>query len=293
MSKRLTRTEAMKGTRLAQVVGVVCVAGALAVAAVGLPGVSAPPPVKAIELPDLSHEGAKDATGGQEKRRLNGAALASRLEMVSNRPRVPVVEPPVVETGNEDVPVVDVPPATEANIKYLGAVSLGVRRLALLTLEDRQSFVAVGGKIGEHTLDVIETEWVRLTLGGKEKIVTLSPKGEQVVTKASGASAGAGGRVNQPGNAARQGSQARPTAAQILAQRNSAPRSAVSQATPVTMSSPFPDPARSQRYQQFREKLMSSGEYSTEQEVNEAAIKLTEQEYVEGLIPGANPKGVK
>jgi hypothetical protein len=300
MSKPLTRLEAIKGTRIAQAIGAVCLIGALAVAAVGLPGVWAPPPAEALELPDVSPPGQNGSASDEAKRRVNGTALASRLDMVSNRPRVPVVDVPVMTTDIVELPVVDLPPEVEPGIKYLGNVTLGPRRMALISNDDKQSFVGVGGKVGDLTLDVIETEWIRLTSGSTEKIITLAPRGEQVVTRANGGGMGAQGGMsaqqmrNMQAGAARAGAQTRPTAAQILAQRSGTrvATPAANQATPFA-GSPFPDQPRNQRYQQYREKLMSSGEYSTEQEVNEAAIKLTEQEYVEGLIPGANPKGVK
>lgn len=249
-----------------------------------LPESSAP----SIDTATAPEAAAPEAAGRPD---IDFAGIAERLSMVGNKPSVPKVEaPPEVATAQPSQPA---PPSEAA--RYLGVVAMGSSRMALVAKDSKQSFVKVGDQLGEMTVREIRDESITFEGPGGRSVIDLSPKGTDIVTHAAGGTGGTGAAF--AGNPAAAAMAARTAAmrAQPGAPKASPPRPSPQmpgnfQATPMAN---FPhiqaDPARRQRFAELQAKLRSSGEYKSQIDIDEAAAKLTEEEFQNEALQ----KGIK
>jgi hypothetical protein len=138
--------------------GVFAVTGAAAVTVAGL-GVSrqtsdAPVELVADELPSLP----KDTSVAMAP--LDYAGSATRLGTASNAPRP--TPPPPPPTTDKVEPVAPPPAPVEAQLKYLGPVSLGEARLALMNVGGKQRFIGLNEMLEHERVAEIASEKVRL-----------------------------------------------------------------------------------------------------------------------------------
>ncbi|MBS0197660.1 MAG: hypothetical protein JSR77_12975 [Planctomycetes bacterium] len=287
----LDRQRAVARTRLAQAGVVACIALGGAIAAFGLPGVRPPAETEPLKVTELAPG---PTTSEAVKPSMNLSPIADRLALVSNHPVVPKVEE-VKTDGKTEAPPPP-PPAPVEDVKFLGLVHLGTARMALVAKADKQMFVSVGSKVGEDTVtEISETE---IKVG--TRTIKLSPKAATLITHAGSSSGGTGapgmpGMPGMPGgkNTGAMNFQNQAAANAALAARAAASKAGGIRPQPMPQgnysavpAAPFPDPARNGRYQQLIEKYRNAGEYKTELEVAEAAMKQTDQEAISGQIPG-------
>ena len=274
------------GRRTTTARGVAAALGVVAVAVlmIDLPGLGLPEAkVPSLEpaAPEAEAQAAASGPG------IDFAGIAERLSMVGNRPSVPKVEPVVTEgpKAPEPAPVEAVAEAT----RFLGVVAMGSVRMALVVSDSKQRFLKVGDQLGELTLRQIRDDSITLEGPGGRSVVDLAPKGTEIVTRAAGGGAGGGGGGGGPfaGNPAAAAMAARTAA--MRTQSNTAkltpPRPPPQmpgnfQAMPM---SNFPhiqaDPARRQRFAELQAKLRGTGEYKSQTDIDEAAAKMTEEEF--------------
>lgn len=154
----MDRANAKKMTLAAQGLaglGAIALVGA---AIVSVPGgaIEQPPAPGEVVLPDV----ASSAAGSQDQPppRADGASTAARLARVANHPKQPDAPEPAPTTPTEVAP----PPAAGPSISYLGAVTIGNRKRALLRLDGGQRFVSVGDKVSEKEVETIENDHVMI-----------------------------------------------------------------------------------------------------------------------------------
>jgi hypothetical protein len=230
--------------------------------------------------PDAEAQAAASGPG------IDFAAIAERLSMVGNRPSVPKVEPAVTEGPKAPEPAA-VETAAEAT-RFLGVVAMGSVRMALVVSDSKQRFLKVGDQLGELTLRQIRDDSITLEGPSGRSVVDLAPKGTEIVTRTAGGSGGAGspgaafaGNPAAAAMAARTAAmRTQPTTAKMNPPRPAPQMPGNFQATPM---SNFPhiqaDPARRQRFAELQAKLRSTGEYKSQTDIDEAAAKMTEEEF--------------
>ncbi|MEY3231251.1 MAG: hypothetical protein RL689_1340 [Planctomycetota bacterium] len=288
----IDRGSAGRRTTTARAVAVTLGVIAAGVLLIDLPGLGLPeataPSLDAGATPEAA---APQAVGRPD---IDFAGIAQRLSMVGNKPSVPKVDVPTEVATTQ--PATPAAPAEEA--RYLGVVAMGSARMALVVKDSKQRFVKVGDQLGELTVRDIRDESITLEGPGGRSVIDLAPKGADVVTQAAGATGGSGNPAAAfAGNPAAAAMAARTAAmrAQPGAPKVTPPRPAPQmpgnfQATPM---SNFPhiqaDPARRQRFAELQAKLRSSGEYKSQVDIDEAAAKLTEEEFQNEALQ----KGIK
>ncbi|MBL9000000.1 MAG: hypothetical protein JNK25_02550 [Phycisphaerae bacterium] len=289
----LDRRQAVARTRAAQIGVVALAACGGGIVAFGLPGVKPPQPLKPLTLPVVEEALEPDDEQEISKVVVDLGAVADRFGRISNRPSIPAPPPLVTEDPKGAEPPPPPPPPPTEDVKFLGLVHLGTMKMALVSKSDKQSFVSLGGKVGDETVSAItESE---ITIGGKA--IKLTPKGADLVTRVSGSGSGVpagmpgAAKFTPPGVPGGINTRNNPASAAAAAARAAAARAAKSNQAPVFNASPvpaapFPDPARNSRYQQLLEKYRGSGEFKTEIEIAEAAMKQTDNEAVTGQLPG-------
>jgi hypothetical protein len=302
----LDRARLVSRTRALQVGAGALLCAGVAIAMVGLPFMSAPP----APVIDIGPE-VIGPTVRPEVKSINANvdfdAIAQRLSMISNRPTVPVVEP-VVVAGEPKV--VEAPAVVVVDLgKFLGTVQLGNLTMGLISKEEKQTFVKVGDKVGEHTVTNISPKEITLAgPAGVDTTLELAPKGGDMVTHAAAGAGGGGGGVSPFGNRQQtpRGVPGAMNPAMMAAQRASVagrvaqlnkgttftPASAMNAGGMQNYQNIMADPARRARFAEIQNKLRSSGEYKSQTDVDEAAAKMTEEEFLSnmGNAPG---KGVK
>ncbi|MBL8760383.1 MAG: hypothetical protein JNL50_03690 [Phycisphaerae bacterium] len=182
--RSLTQREASKRRRIAQIAALG--GGALAVGAMfsRLPGIGdAPGAPGAIVWPEV--KGPVESGGERARVAHDLSAAATRLSLVSNKPKAAAPPP---EPG--EVPNADVGGAVE--VKYLGAVLEATRKVALLRVGERQRMVAEGTTISLSdggTLEVVSVdgEGVVIRDGQGERRVEKSARTASAVTTITGA----------------------------------------------------------------------------------------------------------
>ena len=288
----IDRGSAGRRTTTARAVAVTLGVIAAGVLLIDLPGLGLPeakvPSLDEGETPEVA---APEVAGRPD---IDFAGIAQRLSMVGNKPAVPKVEP-ATEVATTP-PAQPAAPAEEA--RYLGVVAMGSSRMALVVKDSKQRFVKVGDQLGELTVREIRDASITLEGPGGRSVIDLAPKGAEVVTHTSGAPGAAGGNPAAfAGNPAAAAMAARTAAmrAQPGGSKVAPPRPAPQmpgnfQATPM---SNFPhiqaDPARRQRFAELQAKLRNSGEYKSQVDIDEAAAKLTEEEFQNEALQ----KGIK
>jgi hypothetical protein len=151
-------------------------AGALALAGaaiVSVPGgaIEQPPVPGAVVLPDIT---SSDPSGTDAApTRTDGTATAARLARVANHPKRAETAAPTQPTPVEVPP----PAAASPSISYLGAVTMGTRKRALLRLDGGQRFVSLGDKVSDKPVEKIEDEFVMI---GGTKYTLLERSGSRL-----------------------------------------------------------------------------------------------------------------
>ncbi len=172
---RIDRSKARGLTRGAQIGFGVLLAGAAAVAYVGLPAVRQPtekeltPPAP----PALTTE-VRQAHGEAEP-----GGVSARLLKVSNHPQAPSATSS--SAPDEKVETSPPPAGPRSDPKYLGMANVGSMRLALLSADGKQRFAKVGTRLGGD--EVVGVEGDAITLrgeGGERRIALESRTGESV-----------------------------------------------------------------------------------------------------------------
>jgi hypothetical protein len=157
----MDRSSAKKWTIAAQALagaGALALAGA---AIVTVPGgaIERPPAPGDVIIPDI----ASGDSAGQDAPavRADGQATAARLARVANHPKRAEAPAQAPTAPVEVTP----PPSAGASISYLGAVTMGTRKRALLRLDGGQRFVSVGDKVSDQPVEEIHDDHVMI--GGK------------------------------------------------------------------------------------------------------------------------------
>lgn len=284
-------------TKAAQAGAVILLASGAAIAMMGLPGFSLPP------APILETGPVAIATPAPEQvvqplLPVDFSAIADRLGLISNKPLLPPQDP---ATTDPTIAEIASPPPMAEIAKYLGPVTMGAVRLALIVKEEKQHFVKVGDKVGDATVESIGDTSLTFTTQGGTTTVEISPKGTSIVTVAGGGGMG-GGPFAGAGNKGGAGRMPAQNQAVIAAQRAAIARGQVRNniATPVGVSPAFAyghilaDPQRRARFTEIQAKLRGGGEFKPGPELDEAAAKLTEEEFQQAAGSNAPPaKGGK
>lgn len=285
----IDRGSAGRRTTTARAIAVTLGAVAIAMLLVDLPGLTLPK----ASVPTLESAKPADVPVPETVARpdVDFAGIAERLSMIGNKPAVPKVEP----VPSEGAKTPDASHAATEAARYLGVVAMGSTRMALVVKDSKQSFVKVGDRLGELSVREIRDDSITLEGPGGRTVIDLAPKGAEVVTHAGAAPGGAGtpfaGNPAAAAMAARAAAmRAQPGAAKGVPPRPQPQMPGNFQATAVTT---FPhiqaDPARRQRFAELQAKLKGSGEYKTQTDIDEAAAKLTEEEFQNEALQ----KGIK
>ncbi|MEO0482535.1 MAG: hypothetical protein AAF138_02845 [Planctomycetota bacterium] len=126
-------------------------------------------------------------------------------------PVKPVDEP----TPTDVVAPTPAVPAEKREIRYLGSIVEPGRRVALLTIDDRQRFLHEGRASGDVQLLEVGADFVRLDIGGVERRLDRASRSADVVTEISASGAAPGGIDRNAG---------RPSSAADAARRRLNPR---------------------------------------------------------------------
>lgn len=262
----IDRTRAVSLTRLSQVAGVLLVAGAGVAAATLGPGKgSEPPEVLAVpELPPIAGPVTPVSFAGQP---INASVLSGRFGMIGNAPQLPE-PPPVVPTDEAPVAGAETPPEPGIEILYFGPAAMGGARFALVSEDAVQRIVGIGDGLGEGAVKSISPTQLIIDENGTERIIDRSPKGTDVVTKASGTKGASGNK---------------PAAIRAnAAARRRAP------AIPPGASAPNkvdPAMAAAERYRMVVDKIRASGQFGSDQAtIEKAARQLMEAEGADGVM---------
>lgn len=175
----MDRGKARTYSHVAQAGLVVAAGAALTVAALGLPFLRAPGDPKSLTLPTVDLPQAPKTADDPAKAPVDFSAVAQRLVLVSNSPRLPDATP-------TDTPApTDSPPTTPQGnqTRFLGVATIGTVRVALVHDGTRQRFVRLGDHIGDDT--VIAITDTKITLRGPtgERDLDLAPRTGPIVTK--------------------------------------------------------------------------------------------------------------
>ncbi len=216
MTTRLSRSQAKRNTLLAQAGAAVLLGGAVVVAAVGLPS-SSSTEVAPVSIDQVMTERAaerqrvdslKVVDEEREHPRVAMSSIATRLMVLHDVPKAaePQTEPV------EEIPTYVSNEPEKAEIKFLGFISEPTRRVALLSVNGQQRFVAQGST-ASFTLEgsapvkvsVVSIDGDELVLErqGVRETYHKSQRAGQVVTKIEGRAPTARAPENQAAAAAR------------------------------------------------------------------------------------------
>jgi len=274
-------------TRAAQIGAAVLFVAAGAIIALGVPGLKLPSS-RTLDTDPAAVVADVAGPSAQLQPQVNYAAIADRLAMINNKPVLPVVvEPP--KSDGAVVEAVAPPPVAEI-AKYLGPVSLGATKMALIVKDEKQIFIKIGDKVGDATLESVSDASLSFTINGSTTTVELTPKGTDVVTHAGAGGGGASSFQRAGGKALNQmGRTPNNNQNIVAAQRAELLRAQASRrnsgVVPVQNSPGFAyghimaDPQRRARFSEIQTKLRGTGEYKSAIELDEAAAKLTEEEF--------------
>lgn len=154
----MDRANAKKFTLAAQALAGMGALALVGAAIVAVPGgaIERPPAPGTVILPEITS--AASSSQDQALARADGASTAARLARVANHPKRPDAPEPAPATPTEVAPS----PAAGPSISYLGAVTIGNRKRALLRLDGGQRFVSVGDKVSEKEVETIEDDHVMI-----------------------------------------------------------------------------------------------------------------------------------
>lgn len=293
------RSQASKYTKLLQGSFGVLAAAGVVVAAVG---VSRGPGGAEITLePEGLRPISKidDAAGAP----VDTIGSAARFATVTNAPK-PTPPPPPPSAPDQTPETPTTPPVAEQTTKFLGVVSIGGRRLALMSVGGKQRFVGVGERLDDETISEINADSVTLSSGAPGGIdasrsLLLTPRGAEAVTYVT-ARAGSPVAVNPNMAAMQQGG---------LGNNNFA-RNTPQPARPAPYVPPVANPAQAQARQQglpypnftdargkaefidqVRERVKLEGNYRDEADLEERV--RAESERIIGATKGGGEKGDK
>ncbi len=257
-SNAVDRRQASRVTLISQVAAAVFVLGAAAVLAVGLPGQEPARAPGDLTLGPLPAPAQNNGNGAEGTRLVDAPAVAARLGTFSNAPRPRVVEAPVATTQNTTTAAPPVAPSAE--VKYLGSVAVGPRLVALVLDNAKQRMVAEGDRVSMGVVRGIEPELIRVETDTEMKEIRRAER-----------TAAATGRGNEGAVMPMSASQAGRNAPNAQRFAN--------QAQPALQPKGGADAQRLRRQfiTDMRDKLKSSGQYATEEELNEALAKTVEQ----------------
>lgn len=271
----LSKQKATSLTRAAQVALALLIVGAGSALAVSARNAREAERPGKLELPTVDLPSRK---AGANRAEVDTSAVAARLAAVSNHP-TPVEAPKV------DAPVATTPPPPPAggDLKYLGAVGIGNLRMALVSDGGKQRFVGLGDALSGTTVQAIKDGEVTLASG---RTLTLAGRSNDVVTRATPGRPGMPMGAGVPNPQAAMGGVPRPTAATLDPYNPGA----MGEAGIVRAKNNIPDyvPAGlEQDFMALRDDMRSTGEFKTDEHLNEAASKRLEEKRLNGLSPDA------
>ncbi len=208
--------------RTAQAAAVILLAGAAAVAAVGVPGIGGDRPDEEIGVEavlrradELARERQATRTAQTPETEVVGlAAAAERLQLTKNAPRPPALAAeradagptgPVPDTTPPDQPLASGP---SIDLRYLGLVREPTRNLALLAMGQTQRILGegagatVGAGPGQSPAEVrvvsILDDRVRVSVNGVEREVMLAARSGPTITTAAASPAPSAAAPTRP-----------------------------------------------------------------------------------------------
>ncbi len=197
--RSLTQREASNARKIAQVAAIAGAALALAALVFRLPGLGdAPAAPGPIQWPDIKPPA--DPQAGRPTPSRDMDAAASRLALVSNKPKPAAPQPEPTEVPNPEQ-------TSSTEIKYLGAVLEPTRKIALLRVGERQRMIAEGKTVAladGGTLEVvtIDAEGVVIRDAQGERRVEKSARTASAVTTITDNAVGASAIMPSPDDAA-------------------------------------------------------------------------------------------
>jgi hypothetical protein len=308
MKQPVDRVAAVRSARLAQVAAGALALGGCGLAVFGLPGAAAPThPPETIEIKEVSlSRGAADPLASLAPVDFGG--VSGRLGLLSNAPKVEAAPVKIDETPSAAPPP---PPPPPPAVRYLGMVSLGGVRLALIHDGTKQRFVGVGAVLSDgRRVKVIEDG--RLVVEGPdgEAEILLAPRSGDLLTHAASPAGGLGkggaqplgarapgdvpfssaaGAAAQPGGASPASANASAAAAAARARAMAdlaARRKAESKGGDDGLKGVIRDAkgrvvkdlTQDVRADELRDKLKASGRYTGKEELESALREMLEQE---------------
>lgn len=196
MSQQLSRNKAKQLTLAAQAAAIVFAGAAVAVAGLGVPGLSAPDqswadsPFTPGSSTEIVQARPADTTTDVFDQ-IDPEALAQRLSLVDNSPVMPVDDS--IVDNSPTAPIIDDEPdvvAGDVELRFLGLINEPKRRVALMAVEGRQRFLAEGDITitTGGTLEVlsIASAQVRVELDGIGRVITRNKSNRPSVTMIDG-----------------------------------------------------------------------------------------------------------
>ncbi|MDI1289382.1 MAG: hypothetical protein PSX37_05450 [bacterium] len=263
----IDRTRAISLTRLSQAAGAILLVGAgVAAAMLGPRGGVAPP--EALTVPELPALAPPTLAKSMSDQPVNSSVLSGRFAMIGNAPKVPE-PPPVTPITEAPVAGTEPPPASGVELLYFGPAAMGGARFALVSEDSAQRIVGIGDALGDGAVKSITLNQLTIDENGTDRIIDRSPKGSEVVTKATGAAAAGGNKSS----AVRKNAMVRRRPAAIP-HGASGPNKTID-----------PAMAAAERYRMVVDKIRSSGQFgSDEATIEKAARQLMEAEGGEGAM---------
>lgn len=246
----LDRSAALTHARLAQGACVIVLAAGAAVALMGIPGLTPRPAPEALTVPDAPAI-VRPATHDDGLVPVQGSGVGSRMSLLANAPKV--AGPAETLPGTPPPP----PPPPPAEARYIGALALGPKLLAILTDGDKQRVAGVGTVLADGSKVVeVKPEAVTVEKSGVRRDIPLAERQGEAITRLS-SSRGSGNAARSPGGTSPRALKA------VQAKGGRVP------GTPDGS----PD-----RLQEIIRDLRASGQYKDENSLNEAAKEIFQVE---------------
>lgn len=274
VSRHAARTQAI----VAQSAFAALVVVGAGVLAMGLPGLRGAEAVPEPTLPQFELPAASQSTG-LTLRPVDLGGVSQRLTLVSNSPKTQAPPDKPVEAAP--------PPPPPAETRFLGVMSMGSAKRALLVEGGRQKFVRVGDALadGSRVVEIHETSVVVESEAGVRRTIELAARSGDRVTRAvpnatfvspSPAFSKGGGTTGAIRPAT---TTAAITSGDGKSLRISAGSGGGANTKPTARRPGTPD-GSPERFEEIRTKLRSSGQFKSEDELNDRLKQLFEEESI-------------
>lgn len=177
--KTTTREKAKAVSLAAKAGAALAAAAAIAVAGLGLPGAAPAAPQGPLALPDTPGYTPPQIDTGAQISQVNLSGTSRRFGALSNAPRIPEAAPtPDFET---EAPPPTPPAPTGPEIKYLGPISVGSLKLAMVTVDNVQKVVGRNERIADGKLVDITDQHIGVERENRVFIIERLNKSDDVL----------------------------------------------------------------------------------------------------------------